>query len=97
MLRDSADKIVVEIDDGYSVPHRGRVPTKELTVQILHDGAWHRRLPDLSATACGARYHSQFSPARREQLKHPLCSTCHTPLELAIADKAELDNFGPTK
>lgn len=68
-----------------------RVQTEELTMQVLHSGAWHRRLPDLSATSCGARYHSQFAPVRREELKHPLCRGCFTPFELARADAAEVD------
>lgn len=68
-----------------------RVATEDLTMQVLVNGSYHRRLPNLSATACGTRYHAQFAPTRREQLRHPLCSTCHTPLELALADKAEID------
>lgn len=59
-------------------------------MQVLHAGAWHRRLPDLSATSCGARYHSQFAPIRREALKHPLCGGCFTAFEIARADAAEL-------
>lgn len=85
--------VVVDVDDGFSVPYRGRVPTKELEMQVLHEGAWHRRLPDLSATACGSRYHSGFTPVRREELKHPLCTTCHTSVELGLADKAELEQL----
>lgn len=87
---DGDAKRVVDVEE-YFAPARGRVPTKELTMQVLHEGEWHRRLPDLSATACGSRYHSEFSSVRREELKHPLCETCHTPLELALADKAELE------
>lgn len=82
------DKQIVDVEDP---PSRPRVATQELTMQVLHDGAWHRRLPDLSATACGSKYHSQFSPSRREELRHPLCETCHTPIEVALADKADLD------
>jgi hypothetical protein len=72
-------------------PQRGRVPTEELTVHVYVESTWHRRLPDLSATSCGSRYHSQFSPVRREELKHPLCRGCFTPLELARADAAEVE------
>lgn len=68
-----------------------RVPTEDLTMQVLHGGTWHRRLPDLSATACGSRFHSQFAPVRREELTHPLCRGCFTPLELARADAKDVD------
>jgi hypothetical protein len=70
---------------------RPRTRTEDPVMHVLHAGAWHRRLPDLTATSCGARYHSQFSPVRREELKHPLCRGCFTPLELARADAAEVD------
>jgi hypothetical protein len=73
-------------------PQRGRVQTEELTMQVLHAGHWHRRLPDLSATSCGARYPSQFAPLRREALRHPLCGGCFTPLELARADRLDLES-----
>ncbi len=66
-----------------------------VTMQIFANGTWHRRLPDLSATACGVAFHSQFAPARRETLQHPLCPGCFTPIELARADKDELQRFEP--
>jgi len=86
---DSGEHKVVDVEH-FSIA-RPRVPTKELTMQVMHEGAWHRRLPDLSATACGSKIHSQFTPPRREELTHPLCPTCHTPFELALADKAQLE------
>jgi hypothetical protein len=59
----------------------------ELTMHVSHDGQWHRRLPDLSGTACGETYHAQFSPLRRECLQHPLCRLCFTRVEIDRADE----------
>jgi hypothetical protein len=81
------DKVIVDVDD------RPRRRTEDLTMQVMHGGVWHRRLPDMSATACGTGYHSQFAPARREALKHPLCQGCFTAFELARADAAELKDY----
>jgi hypothetical protein len=85
---DSSAKQVVDVD--WAIP-RPRTITEDPEMQTLHDGAWHRRLPDLSATACGSPYHAQFAPVRREQLKHPLCPGCFTPFELARADRAAVE------
>ncbi len=81
-----ADTVVVDVDERPS-PRTSR-RTEELTMQILHAGAWHRRMPDLAATACDKPFHSQFAPVRREELTHPLCPTCFTSAELGRADKA---------
>lgn len=74
-------------------PVRGRVPTGELTVHVVHAGRRHRRLPDLSGTSCGQKYHSGFAPVFREELTHKdgrLCEDgCFTETELAIADREE--------
>ncbi len=71
------------LDFAYAIP---RASTEELTMQVLHDGAWHRRTPDLSSTACGDPLHSQYSPLRRETLDGAsdgaLCDRCHTEFEL---------------
>lgn len=61
----------------------------ELTMHVQHEGEWHRRTPDLKTTACGEYFHSEFCPTRREELTHPMCRTCFTPHELAMADKLE--------
>jgi hypothetical protein len=52
-------------------------------------------MPDLSATSCGAKFLTQFSPVRREVLQHPLCPGCFMPLELARADEADVEKFEP--
>ena len=63
-----------------------RVATAELTMQVAVLGVWHRRTPDLSSTACGILYHSQFAPTRREELCNPLCHECFTKHERSMAD-----------
>jgi len=78
-----SDTLVVDVDER---PARPRARTEELTMQVHHEGDWHRRTPDLATTACGLPVHSQFAPVRREELRHPLCRTCFTPFELAKAD-----------
>lgn len=87
---DDNDTEVIDVEEP---PRRPRVPTAELTVHVLHEGARHRRLPDLSATSCGERYHAQFTPVLREELTHrdaPLCRDgCFTDHELDIADREE--------
>jgi len=47
-----------------------------LVLQVLVEGAWHQRLPDLSETACRIAYHSEFAPLRREEMTGELCVTC---------------------
>ncbi len=77
---------------------RPRVATKELTMQVLVEGAYHRRTPDLDLTACGLhRIHSGFCPLRREVLEHPLSRDCgcFTPYELTKADEAERKKYEP--
>lgn len=89
MIFDGSAKRVVDVDF-FEVP-RPRTRTEDPVMHVHHDGEWHRRLPDLSATSCGARYHSQLAPVRREVLKHPLCSGCFTPFEMARADRAAVE------
>jgi len=62
-------------------------------MHVYVDGAWHRRLPDLSRTACGLKFNSQFSRLRREELKHPMRRCCFTEVEIAEADKSETAQF----
>lgn len=85
------DKEVVDVEDP---PALNRVPTEDLAVHVLVDGAYHRRHPALAKTSCGILYHSQFSPIRRELLVHPLSRTCgcFTADELAEADDAETES-----
>lgn len=63
-----------------------------MQVNVL--GQWHRRLPDLSATACGVPFNSQFTAPRREELTGELCGECFTEheLELAAAAREKADN-----
>jgi hypothetical protein len=79
-------------------PVRGRVPTAELTVHIVYESRRHRRLPDLSGTSCGRKYHSEFASVYREELTHAngkLCEDgCFTKVELAIADAEERERMG---
>jgi hypothetical protein len=73
-------------------PARPRTLTEELTVQIMTNGTWHRRTPDLKSTACGQSFHAQFTPTRLESHKGPLCLVCFTPYEReksAEIDRAE--------
>lgn len=53
-------------------------------------GIWHRRTPDLLATACGVLYHSQFAPTRPGVLDDDssLCRDCFTSFELYKARTA---------
>lgn len=91
------DKEVVDVEEPPLSISRSRVPTGELTVHVVHNSARHRRLPDLSGTSCGQRYHSQFTPVLREELTHrdaPLCRDgCFTAHELAIADREERERL----
>lgn len=87
-------------DDAEQYPSLPRVATAELTMHVMVDGEWHRRLPDLSATSCDKPYNAQFCPPRREELTGPLCATCFTPTERAKAqehaDKARAEaELGP--
>ncbi len=62
----------------------------ELTMQVHHDdGAWHRRTPDISMTACGLPLYRLGQSLRVETYAgpQPLCRTCFTPFELAIHDQ----------
>jgi hypothetical protein len=61
-----------------------------LTMQVLmsarlEDGStftgWHRRMPDLSTTACDSAIPTQFAPIRREELRGDLCPECFTRAE----------------
>lgn len=75
-------------------PATGRVPTEELTMQVLVLGQWHRRTPDLAETACGVPVRLVETPPRREVLTYQggdLCETCFTPHERARARRADLE------
>ena len=85
-----ADTIVIDIEE-QSAPVRGRVATAELTMQVMVLGRWHRRVPDLSTTACGFPYHAQFAPIRREELCNPLCAECFCAHELSIANVRDIE------
>lgn len=85
------DTFVVDDPDEQPMPSLGRVRTEDLTMQILVMGQWHRRTPDLKATACGVPYHSQFAPTRREELCNPLCPQCFTDHELSIANVRDIN------
>lgn len=91
--RHHADTVVVDVDD--FTPPRARVRTEDLTMHVFHEGRWHRRMPDLSATSCDEQYNSQFAPLRREELTHPLCPRCFTAAELARADAKRAKEFAP--
>lgn len=69
---------------------RPRTTSSDLSRQVMVEGAWHRRLPDLSSTACGLAYPSQFCPLRSEMLVAPLCFICFTAVEIARADELQL-------
>lgn len=74
------------------MPVRSRTSTDgALTMQVLTDGAYHRRTPNLSHTACGLVIQTQYSPLRREELAGMLCRSCFTAFELAIADKTNAE------
>jgi hypothetical protein len=83
------DTVVVDVEDPSP---RARVQAEELTMHVMHGGLWHRRMPDLSATSCDERYHSQFAPLRREELTEPLCRVCFTPAEIERAARAAEDD-----
>ena len=70
------DVVVVDVDERRRRPTSR--PAEDLTMHVYLDGAWHRRLPDLSATACEAHILTQFAPLRREELSGDLCETCFT-------------------
>lgn len=74
----------------HDVDHAADVERDEDTaVHVMLSGRWHRRKPNLSATACGVSFHGQFANLRREELRHPLSRECgcFTPDELGDADR----------
>ncbi len=73
------DTYVVDLDEGPSLP---RASTEELEMQTYVQGAWHRRMPDLSETSCGQSIDSPRAPVRRNELRGDLCPICHTEREL---------------
>lgn len=89
MLHDAyaRDTYVIDVDSFDDAPSMPRVPTEELTMHVNVLGRWHRRTPDLAATACGILYHSQFCPPRREELVGDLCGECFTEFERNRADE----------
>ncbi len=91
------------IDDPDAPPHARlfpkpalpRVSTEELTMQVLVDGQWHRRIPDpVHETSCGVPFRLVETPPRREVLTYrdgDLCETCFTPHERARARRLDLE------
>lgn len=63
-------------------------------MQVLIDGEYHRRTPDLAHTACGRDIPTQFAPLRREALEGQLCDICFTSFECqrAIETNAKRTN-----
>lgn len=95
LVEEAPDKVVVDVEDPPPIAI-GRVATRELTMQVLVAGHYHRRTPDLSMTSCGHySVHSEFHPPRREELTHPLSRDCgcFTPYELQKADEHERKRF----
>jgi hypothetical protein len=78
--------VVVE-DEPVPLVRSRTVTDGALTMQVMINGDWHRRTPDLATTACGAPIVSQFSPLRRESLTEPLCEVCFTDFERDKAAK----------
>lgn len=56
-----------------------------ITMHVLIDGERHRRLPDLSHTACALRIQSQFYRVLPEELAGRLCVLCFTAFEISQA------------
>jgi hypothetical protein len=74
------DTIVVDVEDPAHQPRRR--PSSELTMQVRHDdGKWHRRMPDLSETACGLPLYRLGQQLRIESLAENLCEECFTKRE----------------
>lgn len=95
------DVSVVDVEPTKPAPkpvRRRRVVTdEELDMQVLANGQWHRRTPDLAHTACGERFQAQFAPIRRNDLAGPLCAVCFTAFERQVAElRAEDDRRGTT-
>jgi hypothetical protein len=84
-----AELDTIVVDDPDAAPVRPVVArTKSdgaLTMQVLLDGFYHRRTPDLATTACGTPIPTQFAPLRREELAGNLCTECFTAFELVQA------------
>ncbi len=83
--------------DGTLSRHLVEVETADVAAvdELMHvyvDGQWHRRTPDLRATACGVLFHGGYCSLRREELKGPLCPVCFTPFEIAKAvERADIE------
>ena len=96
MLDFAYDTETFVIDDpDLEPPAVGRVATAELTMQVLILGRYHRRTPDLSHTACGIPFHSEFTPPRREQYGGTLCPECFTTFELALSEVINSKEIDP--
>lgn len=89
------DTYVLDVDDYRQTPSLPRVATEELEMQVYVEGAWHRRMPDLSETACELRIDSQRSPVRRNELRGDLCPICHTAAEMERADDTNRKDLDP--
>ena len=90
------DTTVVDVD-ALSIARPRTVTDGALTMQVLLDGEYHRRTPDLGSTACERPIHSQFTPLRREELTGPLCETCFTPYERRLAAEANAKRNNGTR
>jgi hypothetical protein len=80
------DTFVVDMDDIDDQPEIAlpRVATEDLTMQVFLLGEWHRKIADLSETACEVPFRLSSERTRREQLTNaegPLCPACFTPRE----------------
>jgi hypothetical protein len=95
MLDYARDTYIVDLGDIDDAPRAPRATTEELTMHVNVLGIWHRRTPDLGATACGILYHSQYSPTRREDLTGDLCADCFTGYELALASSNNRKGIEP--
>lgn len=89
MLDLAIDETVV-IDDP-SAPRSFADDEEESMRHVNVLGLWHRRTPDLSATACGIPFHSQFVGTRPAELKQAelMCTDCFTGHEMRRARDAD--------
>lgn len=87
------DTFILDLED---LPSSPRVPTEELTMHVHLEGAWHRRTPDMSHSACELVIDGQRCALRREELAGQLCTRgCFTRFELALAAAANQKGFEP--
>lgn len=87
------DAVVVEVEDWADQRPTIATPrarTEDLVMYVYVDGAWHRRLPDLSATSCGLPYNGQFARTNREDLSLPISLECECFTTREHADHAKI-------